>query len=311
MSFLSWPPAARLAATAFQSLAHLAKTGGQVRFPEIPGRTRSVRIPTGHGPVPATVYLPPDGTESPPAAHVNFHGGGFVIRNPEQDDPLCRYLAARAGVAVINVDYPVAPQHPFPMPPKACYEVVRWICEHGTDLGVDRCRVSVGGQSAGGALAAAVARQARDLGGPDISLQVLHYPPLDLATSGKDKLRARTRSERPFLKPWMAEIFDNAYTPEKAQRTDPLVSPALGENDRDLTGVAPALVITAELDLLRDEGVRYAESLRRDGVLREHRDIRGADHGYDLLGGADELVREMYDLIASHVIAASAKSSDP
>jgi acetyl esterase len=312
MSVLSCPPVARFAAAVFQSAgARMARTGKQVRFPDIPGRTRPVRIPTTFGPVPATVYLPPAGTTAPPPAHVNLHGGGYVIRNPEQDDPLCRYVAAHAGVAVFNVDYPVAPRHPFPVPPKACYEVVRWISEHDTDLGVDGSRLTVGGQSAGGALAAAVARQARAAGGPHISLQVLHYPPLDIATSGKDKLRARNRPERPFLTPWMAEIFDTAYIPDRARRADPLASPAFGDNDRDLTGIAPALVITAELDLLRDEGARYAEALRRAGALREHRDVPGVDHGYDLLGGPEELVLESYDLIASHVLTETSGPATP
>lgn len=309
MSLLSFPPVARSAATAIQVLATWSGRAGQRRrFPEIPGRTRRVRIPTSHGPVPATLYLPPTGSDDPPPAHVNFHGGGFVIRSPEQDDPLCRYLAAHARVAVFNVDYPVAPRHPFPVPPRVCHQVVRWIAEHGGESGVDGTRLSVGGQSAGGSLAAAVARLARDTGGPRLALQVLHYPPLDLTLSGREKLRARRRAERPFLRPWMAEIFDTAYVPDRARRTDPLVSPAHGEHD--LTGIAPALLITARLDLLHDEGVRYAASLRRAGALREHRDVPGVDHGYDLLGVADEVTRASYDLIAEHLIDVRAGGPD-
>ncbi len=108
------------------------------------------------------------------------------MRGLQFDDPLCRCLAAEAGVAVVNVDYVVAPQHRFPAPPHQAFEVVRWVAEHGAEHGWDGDRLTVGGQSAGGGLAAA-ARQALEQGGPAIAVQVLHYPPLDLATRGKDK----------------------------------------------------------------------------------------------------------------------------
>lgn len=300
MALLGNPAVSRIVATVLQRVSSLASHSRRHhRFPEIPGTTRRIEVPTTCGPVPATLYLPQEG-DAPPL-HVNMHGGGFVIRYPEQDDPLCRYLAAHAGVAVLNVDYPVAPRHPFPVPPKACFEVVRWVADHAGELGVDPARLSVGGASAGGSLATAVARQARDAGGPHLALQVLHYPALDLVTSTQEKMRARGRAEPPFLKPWMTAVFHDSYLPDRALGTDPLASPAHGANDEDLTGTAPALVITTELDLLRAEGVRYAESLRRAGVLLEHHDVPAADHGYDQLGGEGSLVRETYDLIVEHL----------
>ncbi|TWF95708.1 alpha/beta hydrolase [Saccharopolyspora dendranthemae] len=300
MPLLGNPTVSRIAATVIQRVSSLASHSRRHhRFPEIPGTTRRIEVPTTYGPVPATLYLPQEG-DAPPL-HVNMHGGGFIIRYPEQDDPLCRYLAARSGVAVLNVDYPVAPRHPFPVPPKACFEVVRWAADHAGELGVDPARLSVGGASAGGSLATAVARQARDAGGPHLALQVLHYPALDLVTSTQEKMRARGRDEPPFLKPWMAAVFHDSYLPDRTLGTDPLASPAHGANDEDLSGTAPALVITTELDLLRAEGVRYVESLRRAGVLLEHHDVPAADHGYDQLGGAGSLIRETYDLIAEHL----------
>ncbi|MFA6299756.1 MAG: alpha/beta hydrolase fold domain-containing protein, partial [Nocardioides sp.] len=283
-----------------QRLARLAQTrGGRAspldRFPEYPRNTRELTIPTSIAPARAVVYLPEtDGP--PPPVHVNFHGGGYVMSLIDTDDPLCRFLAAEAGVVVVNVSYVVAPQHPFPAAPRQAFEVVRWVAEHGAEQGWDGARLTVGGQSAGGGLAAAVARQALEEGGPPLALQVLHYPPLDLATSAKDKHAAIAK---PMLRPWMAEIFDGSYVPDPGARLDRLVSPANPADTADIRGIAPALVITAALDLLRDEGARYAERLREAGALVEHHEVADADHAYD--GEDDDQARQVYGLIARHV----------
>ena len=218
------------------------------------------------------------------------------MRGTWLDDPLCRYLAARAGVVVVNVDYVVAPQHPFPAPPRQAFEVVRWVAEHGAEQGWDGGRLTVGGQSAGGGLAAAVARQALEQGGPAIALQVLHYPPLDLTIRAKDKPSVIAK---PMLRPWMGEVFDGAYVPDPGARADRLVSPASPVDGADLTGIAPALVITPEFDRLRTEGQRYAQRLKHAGALVEHRDVPGADHGYDVHD--IDKARETYALIAGCV----------
>jgi acetyl esterase len=296
MSVLGTPWVAAAVARVMQGLATVAsglvsRRRGIV-FPEFPGNLEDVTIPTSIAPARAVLYRPASQDPFPPV-HVNFHGGGFVMRGVQLDDPLCRYLAAEAGVVVVNVDYVVAPQHPFPEPPHHAYEVVRWVAEHGTENGWDGRRLTIGGQSAGGALAAAVARQALEQGGPPITLQVLHYPPLDLLTPAKDK---RSVIAKPMLRPWMAEVFDNAYAPDPAVRTDRLVSPANPADTADLTGIAPALVITPEYDRLHAEGKRYAQRLSKAGALVEHRDVLGADHGYDLNDAGK--ARETYALIA-------------
>jgi acetyl esterase/lipase len=265
------------------------------RFPEIPGTMSELTIPTSIAPARAVVYTPTGQGPRPPV-HVNFHGGGFIIALTDSDDPLCRYLAAQAGVAVINVDYAVAPQYRFPAPPRQVYEVVQWIAMHGAEHGWDGDRLTIGGQSAGGSLAAAVARQALQHGGPSIALQVLHYAPFDLATDAKDKHAAVAK---PMLRPWMAEVFDGAYIPDRGLRTDPLASPAHPSDTADLTGIAPALIITAEFDLLRAEGARYAERLRGAGALVDHHVVANADHGYD--GKDTDKARQTYALIARHV----------
>jgi acetyl esterase len=236
--------------------------------------------------------------------HVNFHGGGYIMRGVQLDDPLCRYLAAEAGVAVVNVDYAVAPQHPFPAPPHQAFEVVRWVAEHGAEHGWDGGRLTVGGQSAGGGLAAAVARQALEQGGPPIALQVLHYPPLDLATPVQDK---RSVIAKPMIRPWMGDIFDNAYAPDPEVRRDRLASPANPADTVDLTGIAPALVITPEYDCLRADGQRYAQRLEQAGALVEHRDVPEADHAYDMNDA--EKAHQMYAWIASCIKKATQPST--
>jgi len=299
MSILARPAVASLAAKAFQRLVSLSAGRGSSRdsFPEFPRNARELTVPTSVAPAPVVVYLPSEYDGTPPV-HVNFHGGGYVLTQTELDDAFCRYLAAEAGVVVINVDYVVAPQHPFPDPPRQAFEVVRWVAEHGAEQGWDGSRLSVGGQSAGGGLAAAVARLALEEGGPDIALQVLHYPPLDLAIDAREK---RAAIDKPVLRPWMADIFDNAYVPDPQQRTDRLVSPANPADTADLTGIAPAVVLTPENDLLRLEGVRYADRLATVGALAEHKDISGVDHGYDLKDL--DKAREIYALIAHHVVS--------
>lgn len=305
MSVLSQPVVASLAAKAMQRL--VASGRGQSkrpsprdRFPDVPRNAVELVIPTSIAPARAVVYLPAKAHTNPPAVHVNFHGGGYVMPLLDGDDPLCRYLAEDAGVTVINVDYVLAPQHPFPAPTRQAFEVVRWVASHGTEHGWDGTRLTVGGQSAGGGLAAAVARQALEEGGPALALQVLHYPPLDLATSAKDKHAAIAR---PVLRPWMAEVFDNAYVPDRQDRFDRLVSPANPADTVELRGIAPALVITAAFDLLKAEGALYADRLRRAGALVEHHDVSEADHGYD--GEDDAKARATYSLIARHVYQAT------
>jgi acetyl esterase len=298
MTILQRPPVAATAARALQLAVGLAgrraSAAAHQRFPELPRRAAELTIPTSIAPARVVVYRPEIAGSSP--VHVNFHGGGFVLPLTDGDDPLCRFLAAVAGVTVLNVDYVVAPQHRFPAAPHQAYEVVQWVAAHGAEHGWDGSRLTVGGQSAGGALAAAVCRQALDRGGPPIALQALHYPPLDLVTSAKDKHAAALK---PVLRPWMAEVFDGSYVPDPGQRADPLVSPAHEADTADLSGIAPALVITAELDLLRAEGDRYAQRLRQSGALVGHHVVLGADHGYD--GQDDDRAREVYALIARHV----------
>ena len=265
------------------------------RFSDLPADTHDITVPTRHGAVRCTVYRPPGAAPDTPV-HVNVHGGGFVIRFPEQDDAWCRYLSTHASVVVLNVDYDTAPRHRFPVSVEQVSDVVAWAAESGREC--DGSRIGVGGQSAGGSLSAAAARLARDAGGPDLALQVLHYPVLDLVTRPADKQAGATRGGVP---PWMGRVLDACYVTDEATRRDPLVSPAWGPNAEHLEGIAPAVVVTAEHDRLRAEGARYARALEAAGALREYHEVPGVDHGYDIRDRSPEVTEQVYARLAGHV----------
>ncbi len=299
MSILSKPLVADALARLFSSTINPAPKPG-VRFPEIPGDTTTVVIPTRYGDTSATVYRPKAGSAEP-AVYVNVHGGGFVVGHRDQDDPWCRYLAAHANVVVVNTDYVLAPRNRFPAPVEQIYDVLVWASAAEREW--DGTRLCVGGQSAGGSLSAAAARLALERGGPAIALQVLHYPPLDLVTATRDK--NSPLGDKAVMRPWMGEVFDTAYIPDPAQRADRLVSPAYGDNADGIDGIAPALVVTAEYDRLRAEAWRYAQKLDAVGALAEYHEVRGVDHGYNIMSNAGDVTRQAYDLIAGHVSRAT------
>lgn len=301
MSILTHPPIASTVARMLQRATTLnaqrMAARAHARLPEFTCYREDLEFTTTSGPTQAVVYRPPSADpRTPPAVHVNLHGGGYVMALTELDDPACRALAVLSGSVVLNLDYPVAPQHPFPAPPHHVYEAVRWIAENGATHGWDGARLTVGGQSAGGGLAAATARLALERGGPRIALQVLHYPPLDLSVPARAK---RSVIDKPMLRPWMGDVFDTCYAPKAGLRKDRLVSPAAATDTADLTGIAPAVVVTAEHDILRDEARRYAERLATVGALIAHHEVPGVDHGYDLED--DEQARQTYTRLADHL----------
>lgn len=295
MSILSTPLLADALARLFSAAVNPAPKPG-VRFPEIPGHTTLIDIPTRHGAVAATVYHPASDAAEPPV-YVNVHGGGFVVGHREQDDPWCRFLAAHANVVVVNVDYLLAPKRRFPTPVEQIYDVLGWAAAPERDW--DGSRLCVGGQSAGGSLSAAASRLALENGGPRIALQVLHYPPLDLVTATRGK--NSSLGAKAVMKPWMGEVFDTAYIPDRGQRRDRLASPAWGTNADGLDGIAPALIVTAEYDRLRDEARRYAQKLEAVGSLAEYLEVPDVDHGYNIMSDDVEVTRNIYERIAGHV----------
>lgn len=265
-----------------------------VAFVDIPARTLPVTIPTRHGDVAAPQYSPA-GEAGGAGAYINLHGGGFVMRHPEQDDALCRFLAAKAGVTVVNVDYTPAPQLRAPGSAEQAQDVAAWAADG--ERGWDGTRIAIGGQSAGGALAAAASRLALETGGPDIRLQVLMYPVLDLTVSSSAKW---TKGKEKFLIR-MGPVFDTVYCPAPMARGDRLLSPAGGADVAALDGIAPALVITCGEDILRDEGARYASRLDRAHALVEHLDLPDVGHGFNLLGSPLDVVLPVYERIAEAI----------
>lgn len=276
-----------------QRLPSNAPVRDEIAFAEIPATLVEVTVPTRHGDLSAMLYVPPGGSAGR-GVYVNFHGGGFVMRHPEQDDPLCRYVASKAGVTVVNVDYMPAPQSRFPGPIEQAYDVVAWAASVERPWLGDK--LVVGGQSAGGAMAAGVARLALELGTPHVSLQVLMYPPLDLTVPAKSKVSEGKET----LLARMGPTFDTAYCPDVRRRSDRLVSPASAGDTSDLTGITPALIVTAGRDILREEAIRYATRLAGVGALREHVDLPTVGHGFNLSDAPHEVIVSVYDTIARH-----------
>ncbi len=237
-------------------------------------RVDEIEIPTAAGPLPARHYVPPGvhGGEPPPLL-VFFHAGGFVLGDLETHDPVCRFLAAAAGVAVLSVDYRLAPEHPFPAATDDAREAFAWTAENAATLGADPARIAVGGDSAGGNLAAGVAIRAREDGGPAPAMQLLIYPVTD---------STETRSRQLFADGFLLnkediDRFEAYYLPPGSDIDDTRISILKAP---DLSGLAPAYVATAGFDPLRDEGEAYAHRMREEGTPVALRRYSGLIHGF-------------------------------
>ncbi len=234
--------------------------GENLRFAgsDLPAPTRE-RFATRHGAVPVHVYRPRDAPTGLAPVHVHFHGGAWLMRYPQMDDWWCRYLVATAGVTVLNVDFRAGPYVSYPVAQEQCHDVVAHVAASGERLGLDPDRISVGGFSSGGGLAASVCLQARDAGTARPVLQVLGVPALDLASELPANGSMISRSFR--------DLVRRVYFPDPATRAHPYASPLLAP---DLSGLPPAVICTAEHDSLRDDGDRYAARLREAGVPVVH-----------------------------------------
>ena len=246
-------------------------------------------IPGPSGPLGLRVYTPFGAGPFP--LLVFFHGGGFVVCDLTTHDALCRNLCAGAGCVVASVDYRLAPEHRFPAAPDDCLAATRWAAEHAAELGADPARVAVGGDSAGGNLAAVVALRARDEGGPRLAGQLLLYPTTDAEAAGMPSL-AENAEGYGLTRRDMA-WFKGHYLADPAEAADPHASPLRAA---DLRGLPPALVQTAEYDPLRDEGEAYAARLREAGVPTTLSRRAGMIHGFlffpGLVAAADAALDE-------------------
>ena len=229
---------------------------------------------------------------NPQSVLVFFHGGGWVIGDLESHDTICRELAARAGISVISVDYRLAPEHRFPAAIDDAIAATAWVAANAGELGVDAARLAVGGDSAGGNLAAAVALHARDNGGPAIRQQILVYPVTDFDTNTRSY---REMSDNPPVRRDTMLWFMDHYVPEMADRSDWRAAPLRAT---DHAGLPPAFVLTAGYDPLCDEGQAYAKALEAAHTPCRHVCYDGQIHGFLNMGRVNPQTSEALGEIA-------------
>jgi acetyl esterase len=253
-----------------QSIA-FAELGAGPKEPMAAIDERTVPGPTGA--IPVRVYTPVESGAALPAV-VYFHGGGWVIMGIETHDWICRRLAKESGAVVVSVEYRLAPEHRFPAALDDCYTAAKYVADHASEFGVDGARVAVAGDSAGGNLSAAVALQARAAGEPAFAAQVLVYPVTD-AANDTDSYKENSTGYL-LEEPAMMWFWEQYMGPDG----DPYDAYASVLRAADLSGLPPAIVITAEYDPLRDEGEAYAQRL--DGFDVPTTTIRydGVIHGF-------------------------------
>lgn len=221
---------------------------------EIPLR---VYTPEGSGPFPALVY---------------FHGGGFVFGALDDYDHICREICGKVSCVVVSVDYRLAPEHKFPAAPEDCFAATKWVAANAASIGVDANRIAVGGDSAGGNLAAVIAQLARDARGPKLVAQLLVYP---VTQAGEPTKSMIDNADGYLLTKADMEYFFNHYVRSAADGKDARCAPMLTQ---DLSGLPPAWVVTCEFDPLRDEGEAYAAAMAKAGVPVAAKRIDGTIH---------------------------------
>ncbi|BBZ10250.1 alpha/beta hydrolase [Mycobacterium branderi] len=246
----------------------------------LPVATREIVIPAEHGYIPATLYTPA-GLATPSGLLLYYHGGGFSVGSRISHDPVARFFAINAAVQVLSVEYRRAPEHRFPAAVEDAMTAFDYACQQAADLGADPHRIAVGGDSAGGNLAAVTAQQATRRGGPLPRFQLLMYPPTDLST--RRPSRDLFNHSSTFTDQNLQWALSN-YLPPGTDLSDPRLSPLHG----DVKGLPPAYIATAGFDPLRDEGEAYANKLRAGGVpvvLSRQADLPHAFLNFVALGG--------------------------
>jgi acetyl esterase len=242
------------------------------------------------GTVPVRLYRPGDGVLP---AFVFFHGGGWVVGDLNTHDIVCRQIARESNAVVIAVDYRLAPEHRFPAAADDAWTATTWIAAHAAELGIDPQRIAVGGDSAGGGLAAVVALQARDSRTLRLSLQVLIYPVMDLRAASDSYSRfAEGYSLTRAAMLWYIAQYAPAAEAVHDWRASPLLAPWVH-------GVAPAFIIAAELDPLVDEGAAYARRLQGARVPVDYQVIPGMIHGFLTMGGKVDAANRVVSMVAA------------
>ena len=230
----------------------------------------------------------PKSVDAPTPALLWFHGGGYVLGKPEQDDDYCAHYVRELGITVVSVDYRLAPKHPFPAPLDDCYSALEWIASHSQELHIDNNRIALGGNSAGGGLAAALAQLAHDRQEIKPVFQLLIYPMLDDRTV----LRADIDDSDNVTWTQTSNRFGWESYLGKACGAEAVPAYAVPARRADLSGLPPAWIGVGSLDIFHDEDLAYAQKLKECGVACELTVIPGAFHGFDVFDPQVPIVQE-------------------
>ena len=249
-------------------------------------------IPGPAGDLPVRMYTP--NGSGPFPLMVFFHGSGFVVCNLDTHDGTCRNLCSAAGCVVVSVDYRLAPEAKFPAGPDDCYAATKWAAAHARELGADPAHIVIAGDSAGGNLVAVVALMVRDRGGPALCGQLMIYPVTDYHVPGHPSYVEN--AEGYGLSAAGMRWFWNHYLNSASEADNPYVSPLRAAN---LRGLPPALIITAEYDVLRDEGERYGQRLAEAGVPTKVTRYDGMHHGFFQMYGIVEKAKKALEEAAT------------
>jgi acetyl esterase len=289
------PPFEHMSVPQAREVGHAAYVGLQGPGPEVASVVHRF-IPGPTADLPVRIYTPEG--EGPFGAIVFYHGSGWVILSIETCDSSMRSLANDTGCVVVAVNYQKAPEHKFPVPFNDAWAGLTWVASHAEELNVDPARIAVGGDSAGGNLAAAVALKARDEGGPAIAFQLLIYPAVDFDV---DTPSALENAEGYLLQRESMRWFWGLYLHGAPEPPDWRACPLRAESHADLP---PAFIVTAEFDPLRDDGRRYADKLRSDGVKVTYTNYDGMVHGFYWMQAVVDRTRDLHAEIAREVRAA-------
>ena len=266
-----------------------------------PPSTEDRLIPGPAGDIPVRIYRPQ--AEGTHPVVVFFHGGGFVIGGIGTHDPLCQQLSSRVPAVVVSVDYRLAPEYPFPAAVEDCWAATQWVAANAAALGADPGRLAVAGDSAGGNLAAVVAIRARDAGSLPVAYQLLIYPTTD-ATGSLPSIQENGQGY--FLTAETMAWFHGHYLGPDGDRNHPDASPLFIE---DLSGLAPAFIVTAEYDPLRDEGEAYGRRLEEAGVPTKVRRYDGMIHAFfqldAVIPAAASAITDAVDALRQALVTAS------
>jgi acetyl esterase len=268
--------------------------------PEAVANVENLTIPGQAGEIPIRIYTPQGRPPFP--ILVYFHGGGWVICNLDTHDSVCRSLANGASCIVVSVDYRLAPEHKFPAAVDDAYAATQWVADSANLINGDSARIAVGGDSAGGNLAAVVSLMAREKGGPSLMYQVLIYPVTNI--SSFDTNSYREHGEGYILTKDSMEYYRRHYIGHEEESQNPYASPLLAQ---ELSGLPPALVITAEFDVLTDEAEAFANRLKQAGVPVMYTCYEGMIHAFFALGAVVDRAREAMDEITAALRSAFGK----